>query len=988
MTEVAEKKKSMEETGADRQRGRFVPVIITLCLMAVMMVYTTNVVRSLVVANAQEAGDDMMRSTAYAIDSYMEVAKSVLDVTANTVDYMMEENYSTEEIRRYLQREYEKEKEVIDQNYSGIYGVIRGEYLSGTGWIMPEGYDPTERDWYVLAMDADGETVFTPPYIDAKSGDVVISICRKLSDEDSVLALDLQMNHVQEIVESMDLEEKGYGFVTDGDGRIIAHADRSQNGQQTEKGEEEQILTQMTLDTDARAYSFDVEGKPSTVFITPLVNDWVLTFVIHDEDLFQGVYLQLLINILICTSIFTMVLITYLLGRRRERAFLRHLEEMREEEKKREYEAAVLRLEKEAADSANRAKSSFLANMSHEIRTPMNTVIGLDTMILRESREEKIKKYALDIQMAANNQLSIINDILDLSKIESGKMEIVPVEYEIADLLIDVENMTTPRALQKDLDFILNIDNEIPRRLLGDDVRIRQVLVNLLTNAVKYTPEGSVTLTVSGMRDGDLEELSFSVKDTGIGIAKEDLEKLFEEYVRLDEKKNRHIEGTGLGINIVTTLLQLMGSELKVDSVYGEGSDFYFTIRQEIVDAEPIGDLEERIRSRATEYHYDINFTIPDVQILVVDDNTMNRTVFTELLKNLECTIDQAESGAQALEKSQETAYDLIFMDHMMPGMNGIEALHHIRERADDPNRDTPVIALTANAVTGAREMYLSEGFNDFLTKPIVPEKLEALIFEQIPQEKKKPGKPKETAEEKDRDSSDSLPPVEGADFDYALLKLKKTALLMQVIKDFCMLADADVTELRGYYDRIGTDAKDAAADGESADGLDTDDAKQGDVKPGNALEAYRIKVHAMKNTAAMTGALSVSSLARVLEFAARDGDTETIRSVMDVFCREWVRQKELFSEAFGFVEADDKEKNAIDAELLQTYLTALGTAMEDLDTDTADNVIEELSGYGYDETETKHLEALKAAVRKLDIEESQRIIGEWRQTASLKGEG
>ena len=957
MDERKQRKEHKEKPRTDRQRGRFVPVILTLCLMAAMMIYTTNVIRSMVVSNAQEAGDDMMHGAAYAIDSYMEVAKSVLDTTANTLDYMMEQNYSTGEIRRFLQREYEKEKEGNDQNYSGIYGVIRGEYLSGSGWALPKDYDPTKRDWYRLAMAADGETVITPPYIDARSGDVIITICRKLSDAGSVLALDLKMNHVQEIIEDLDLEGNGYGFVTDGDGMIIAHADRSKNGQQLEKGEEEQLLTQLTMDTDARGYSVEMERKPSTVFITPLENDWVLTFVIHDEDLFHGVYLQLFINILICASIFFMVLLTYLWGRRRERAFLRHLDEMREEEKKREYEAAVLRLEKEAADSANRAKSTFLANMSHEIRTPMNTVIGLDTMILRESRDERIRKYALDIQMAAQNQLSIINDILDLSKIESGKMEIIPVEYEIADLIIDVENMTTPRAMQKDLKFTLNIDEEIPKRLLGDDVRIRQVLVNLLTNAVKYTPEGSVTLTVSGKRDGEQEELTFSVKDTGIGIVKEDLEKLFEEYVRLDEKRNRHIEGTGLGISIVTTLLRLMGSELRVDSVYGEGSDFYFTIRQEIVDAEPIGDLEERIRARATEYNYEVSFTIPDVRILVVDDNAMNRTVFTQLLKELECTIDEAESGAQALEKTEMTHYDLIFMDHMMPGMDGIETYHHIRERAEDLNRDTPVIALTANAVTGAREMYLSEGFDDFLTKPIVPEKLEALIFEMVPQEKKMPGKPKKPVVETGRDSADALPLVEGVDFDYALLKLKKAMLVEQVVKDFCMLAESDLAELQSHYDSIISGGTDQI----------------------EALDAYRIKVHAMKNTAAMTGALSVSALARVLEYAARDRDTDTIEKVMGIFGREWIRQKALFTEAFGLSGADGDRKPAIDPGLFETYLNALSTAMQDLDTDTADNVIEELSGYGYDETGEKHLAALNAAVRKLDIDESQKIIDAWK---------
>ncbi len=940
----------------DRLSSRFVPVIIILLLMVFTVVYTSSVIYRMTSSHLIETGSDRIRSCGLLITNYMEVAEGILEVTTDSVEYMVEEGYTTQEIQQYLNREYRKQKELFNQNNSGIYGVIRGEYLDGPGWKPPEGYDPTTRDWYRMAIEADGEIAVVPPYVDAETGDAVVTISRKFSESDDVLALDLKTDYIQEIVLSLPLDGDGYGFLIKKDGTIVAHPDRSRIGLSYGATEEERKLSRMVTGTEAGVYHILVEGEKCTLFVFPVSHEMYLALVINDSDLFSDFYVQLLVNILICAAVFLVVLWIYVWGRRREREYNRHLEEMREEEKKREYEATVLRLEKEAADSANRAKSTFLANMSHEIRTPMNTVIGLDTMILRESRDEKIREYALDIQMAAQNQLSIINDILDLSKIESGKMEIVPVEYEIADLLIDVENMTTPRALQKDLQFQLNIDRDIPSRLMGDDVRIRQVLINLLTNAVKYTPEGSVTLTVRGEREGDQEALTFSVKDTGIGIAKEDLEKLFEEYVRLDAKRNRHIEGTGLGISIVTTLLRLMDSELQVNSVYGEGSEFCFTIRQEIVQAEPVGDLAERIRARSIEYHHETSFTIPEARILVVDDNRMNRTVFTELLKELECGIDEADSGAQALERTEEHAYDLIFMDHMMPGMDGIETLHRLREGAADLNRDTPVIALTANAVTGAREMYLEAGFDDFLTKPIVPEKLETLIFEMLPQEKIKPGKPKEPRKEQERDTSDALPAVEGADFDYALLKLKKTALLEQVVRDFCTLADTDIRELKGYYETI-------VSSGSSED----------------ALEAYRIKVHAMKNTAAMTGALSVSSLARVLEYAARDHETDTILKVTEIFCREWTRQKQLFAEAFGFLDGGKEEKPPIDPVLLKTYLSALSTAMEELDTDTADNVIEELSGYSYDEEGEKHLADLAAAVRKLDIDGSIRIIGEWK---------
>ena len=613
------------------------------------------------------------------------------------------------------------------------------------------------------------------------------------------------------------------------------------------------------------------------------------------------------------------------------------------------------------AENANKAKSHFLANMSHEIRTPINAVLGLDTMILRESKDEQITKYALSIQTAGQSLLSIINDILDLSKIESGKMEIVPVDYDSASLINDVSNMIIPKAEAKGLKFDMNIDPQIPSRLYGDDVRIRQVLINLLTNAVKYTPEGKVTLTISANNDRDDASITCSVKDTGMGIAKEDLDKLFEAFVRIEEKKNRNIEGTGLGINIVSNLLNLMGSHLEVESEYGVGSEFKFTISQKIMNDEPIGDLEKRIRERSVEYEYTTGFTIPDTDILVVDDNEMNRYVFKSLLKELECRIDEADGGRQSLEMAKKKKYDIIFMDHMMPEMDGIEAFHKLREMKDSPNIDTPVIVLTANAITGAKEQYLEEGFNDFLTKPIVPEKLEKLIGELIPDEKKKPGSVKPMGEtSSDRDSADGLPPVEGVDYDYALLKLKKAEILTGLIADFRLTSPSELKALKDMFSKI-------EATGDEA-----------------AFADYRIKVHAMKNTAAMCGALQVSALARVLEFAARDLDKTTLDAVMPVFEREWVRLKELFDAAYpDGSETDGPEANGgsedkpeMDRELFVQYLDTLNSAMEDLNTDTADPIIEEFARFRFKPEEQELIDELAIAVKNLDSDAAAELIG------------
>lgn len=385
-----------------------------------------------------------------------------------------------------------------------------------------------------------------------------------------------------------------------------------------------------------------------------------------------------------------------------------------------------------AAEKANRAKTDFLAKMSHEIRTPINAVLGMNEIILRESEQPEIKKYAYDIKSSANSLLSIINDILDSAKIESGKMEIVPVKYEISSLLNDIYNMIHIRAKEKGLELIFDIDGAIPRGYYGDDIRIKQILVNLLTNGVKYTSQGTVTLKITGRREGDEEILIYQVKDTGKGIRKEDMGKVFSQFDRIDEKENHHIEGTGMGITITVQLLRLMGSELMVESEYGKGSLFSFEIAQKIATQDPLGDFNKRILKAASVYQYQTSYMAPEAKVLIVDDNAINRKVFCNLLKETKVQVFEAEGGNASLEMMKKRRYDIVFLDHMMPDMDGIETLHAMREQK--LCEGVPVIMLTANAVAGAKEKYLDAGFDDFLSKPIVPEKLDKMMQDYIPE--------------------------------------------------------------------------------------------------------------------------------------------------------------------------------------------------------------------------------------------------------------
>ncbi|MCI8902449.1 MAG: response regulator, partial [Lachnospiraceae bacterium] len=618
-----------------------------------------------------------------------------------------------------------------------------------------------------------------------------------------------------------------------------------------------------------------------------------------------------------------------------------------------EQQNAQLTLAKKDADdarhealAANEAKGRFLANMSHEIRTPINAVLGMDEMILRETKEQQVKEYAMDIYTAGQTLLSLINDILDFSKIESGKMEIVPIAYDLSSMIHDLVNMAAQRAAHKDLCLEVTVDPQIPSRLYGDDVRIRQVLTNILTNAVKYTHEGTVWLRVKCRGDGGTVVLLFEVEDTGIGIRQEDLPKLYTEFERIEEDRNRSIEGTGLGMSITLQLLSLMGSRLQVESEYGKGSKFYFELEQKIVDSTPIGNFESRIRQIAEDYDYRSKFCAPDAKILVVDDNAANRKVFRHLLKETLVQVTDVESGMECLELVQKNRYDLIFLDHMMPDMDGVETLHRIKELPGCPCRDTPIIVLTANAVSGAKENYLSEGFDDFLSKPIVPDKLENMIISRLPE-----GLLKEAAADSKKtvppagiggqaEAPDTLPQVDGLDWQYAWMHLPDMELLAYTVREFYGQIDHSADRLETFYSHI--------------------------AEPGQT-EQYRIQVHAMKSLAATVGILPLFGVAKLLEYAAKDGNIEVIVSVTPVFLREWRSYRGKLQGVFGIEETAKKE--AADSAVILALVEMVRFSVQEMDIDEADRIMAQLQGYAYPDRIGGGIQKLTEAVTSLDME-------------------
>ncbi len=400
-----------------------------------------------------------------------------------------------------------------------------------------------------------------------------------------------------------------------------------------------------------------------------------------------------------------------------------------------EQEKQAAEAQKKEVEQIARSKDTFFANMSHEIRTPINTIIGLNEMILREDISDEIAENAINIQNASKMLLTTINDILDLSKLESGKMDIVPTQYEISSMFSDLVNLIWIRAHQKNLEFKVDIDPEIPSMLYGDEVRIKQVVTNMLTNAVKYTSSGSVTLSAKGERvAADQILLRISVQDTGMGIRKESLDDLFSSFKRVDESDNRHIEGTGLGLNISRQLVEMMGGKISVDSVYHQGSTFTVEVKQRIVNVRPIGVInfaaQKQPGHRAV---YRQSFIAPDARVLVVDDNSMNLMVVVKLLRDTRVKVDTAESGREALQKTAENTYHVILMDHMMPEMDGVATLRAVRSQTKGFCQKTPVIALTANVMSDAEQVYRNMGFDGYLAKPISAPLLEAGLLKYLP---------------------------------------------------------------------------------------------------------------------------------------------------------------------------------------------------------------------------------------------------------------
>ncbi len=556
------------------------------------------------------------------------------------------------------------------------------------------------------------------------------------------------------------------------------------------------------------------------------------------------------------------------------------------------------------AERSNAAKSEFLANMSHEIRTPINAMLGMNEIILRESLQARsllpsereavravfsdICKYAGNIESAGNSLLSIINDILDFSKIESGKLVITEAKYNLSSVLNDVSNMIVFKARAKGLEFYIDVENTMPEVLFGDEIRVRQIITNLLNNAVKYTDRGSIRMSVKmeareGVAEGKVISMIVSVSDSGIGIKKEDMERLFNKFERMELERNSAVEGTGLGLAITRSLLDLMGGSIGGESIYGEGSTFTAVIPQKIISCEAVGDFRDKFEKSIQDARvYRESFTAPEARILIVDDTAMNLKVAVGLLKNTGINIDTAGSGEEAITLAGTIPYDVILMDQRMPKMDGTVALHRIREEKEGANHDTPIICLTADAVSGAKDRYMAEGFTDYLTKPVDGASLEKMLITYLPQEKVVVQRSEESGDEESSDISvkDILDALtgEGIDTSEGLKYCEHDSeLYLSVLSDYHRGAPARIHEMQTYY-RI------------------------------RDWKNYCIQVHALKSTSKMIGAMELSGRAAALEEASAVGRDEEIRRNHGALIEAYTKLYQAMERIIGGVEEPEED--------------------------------------------------------------------------------
>lgn len=1011
-------------------KSSYLQILFVFAAFLVMVVISYFYVSGISREQLQNYGEEKMNTTAANANSMFESAEMLLENAVYMVENLVESGASDNEIQAFF---YDW-SEMVSSNskeFMSVFSVVGDTTIDGlASRVLPEGFDGRTREWYTGAVEKDGEIHYTEPYLDISMDEMVISISKNIYDRDNrflgVVAIDLNVIEIAEYIDNLNIMGNGYGLLLSDNHKLVIHRDSALTGEDVTQVSEK--IPEHTAALGEKVFTSDVitaesitdhDGVASVAFFKRLNNGWHIGIITPSKDYYSDV--RALAVVLSIVGFVLMSILSYIL--------------------------VIVSIARLRSDAANQIKSSFLANMSHEIRTPMNAITGMSELILREKTDNPaIHEQALEIKKASRSLLSIINDVLDISKIEANKLELAAVEYEFPSVINDSISISKMRLDSKCVDFIVNLESSLPFKLIGDDIRVKQILLNLLSNAIKFTESGFVMLNVGSVIEDSKVMLKFEVSDSGVGIKKEDLENLFKEFERVNTKKNRNIEGTGLGLPITQRLCHMMNGRLDVASEYGTGTIFTAYIEQGLNSYTPIVQIEnakninvlvfeesKRVldsivtslidlgvscdaydlvngpidfkpekkydyifvpygnredpmlkqlpsstvvayitefnqviqeqdalvlrrpvtiiqignilnnqnvsKSYWAENDIHVNFSAPDARILVVDDNITNLKVASGLMSPYNMQVDLALSGMDAIEKIKAIQYDLVFMDHMMPGMDGVETTIEIRKLNGTYFKKFPIIALTANAVSGARELFIEKGMNEFLSKPIDSKRLNSILKEFIPKEKRISSTTILSAKTEGCDIR-----IEGVNTEAGFTNCGNTH-------------DGYLSVLSIFY----------------SDGMNKApvlrDMLNSNEGIANDIGGFTTLIHALKSACANVGAESESALAAKLEAAGRNHDLDFIKNNLAMFITNFETLLQKIAPVAQKQNSGEAALPAGDNNFLDQKLQSLEDSLKVYDSISIDNILDELFQYAWDEKTDSILKNIKNCVENFDFD-------------------
>jgi len=818
--------------------AQMVFVILAFTIMVITTyLYVSNIEREHLKVETENA----IAHTQANISAVLKEPETTLGVIAETIRSMIQVDQSFETIVSYLSH-ITKHMLTDDPptmsiiNVYGIFDVFDGIFYAGFDWMPPDDYVPEDQPWYIAAVEANGKVGITEPYIDNEVGAVSVTYTCRIFDDESrplgIICLDILLDRVIEYAINTSVTEGSYGILVDKQLNVLAHPHPAYLGKSIRLMNDGQSIANDLLQglEISERIATDYKGGTSILFIRQLENGWYLAIIAYAKQYYQSVA-----NMAILLSTIGALMAIAL-------------------------NAVLIRLAaaKNKADAESRQKSNFLATISHEIRTPMNAILGVtEIQMHKEELPDETHEAFTKIYHSGYSLLGIINDILDLSNIEAGKLELTPAKYDVASMIYDIAQLNAMRIGSRALKFELQIDPSTPSELMGDELRIKQVINELISNAFKYTESGEIGLSVTAQNEDRVREpyvaLIFAISDTGKGMTKEQANSLFDEYSSFRQEANHMTEGTKLGIDIVKSLVGIMKGSISVESELGKGTTFTVRLPQGNVGAVPLGKMVvenlQTFRFNDVSQMKTAQITrepMPYGKVLVVDDVETNLYVAKGLLVPYDLSIDTAESGPEAIEKIKAgNEYDIIFMDHMMPGMDGIEATKIIR----DLGYTSPVIALTANAIAGQAEMFMANGFDDFVSKPIDIRQLNALLNKLIrdkqPPEVLEAAKTNAAGKRADDTASSSPAAVSALDTELARTFARDAEKVIIVLETIC---------------------------------------KKHDALEDEEIQQYTISTHAIKSALANIGEEALSAVAKKLEAAGRERDTAVILAETPTF--------------------------------------------------------------------------------------------------------